>query len=254
MYQSGHSRKFTKVYEFAVNDYLLQPVKPFIEGEPAYEDIPVEFWKYCDWDNPLRIPTAYLDENNLIKDPGFFKQGYFTDYDVRIHAYWNLLSGACGYTYGNNAVWQMFKKGGNMAIPCLFDWRESLDRPGADNIRYLRKIFESRSFSMLIPDQSIVYGNNPKDDNHIRSAVALDGSFLLAYMTKGQPVTITMKKVLGKKVNAWWYNPRNGEASFIGEFENVGFETFTPPTNGIDNDWVLVLDDADRFDTAPGRI
>jgi hypothetical protein len=29
----------------------------------------------------------------------------FDDYDVRQAAYWSLLAGACGHTYGNNNVW-----------------------------------------------------------------------------------------------------------------------------------------------------
>ncbi|MDZ7721270.1 MAG: hypothetical protein U5R06_00215 [candidate division KSB1 bacterium] len=27
-----------------------------------------------------------------------FEKGYFDDPDVRVHAYWNFLAGACGYT------------------------------------------------------------------------------------------------------------------------------------------------------------
>jgi hypothetical protein len=249
MYQSSHGRRYNYVYRFAEHDYNLIPIKPTIDGEPAYEDIPIRFWEFCDWSDPLTVPAEVLDSNKLIKDQSYFSLGYFNAHDVRVHAYWNILTGSAGYTYGNNAVWQMFKKGGKIAIPCLYDWRESIDRPGADNIRYIRKIFELRCFSKIIPDQTIVIGDNPKDDNHIRSSVASDGSFLLAYMAIGQPVTIAIKKISGEIVNAWWYNPRNGEATLIGEFVNEGFQTFTPPSSGIDNDWLLVLDDAQKFTT-----
>lgn len=136
----------------------------------------------------------------------------------------------------------MFRKGGKVIIPCLYDWRESLDRPGANQIRYIRNLFEQRDFSKLVPDQSAIYGKNYKDDNHIRVAVASDASFLIAYMAQGQPATIVMKKIRGPKVRAYWYNPRNGEATLIGEYENQGFQSFTPPSSGIDNDWALVLD------------
>jgi len=247
IYQSGHAVRFNKVYEYAQHDYLLHPAKPFIDGEPAYEDIPVKFWEFCDWTNPLRVPAEVLDSNKLIKAKSHFKLGYFTDYDVRIFAYWNLISGAAGYTYGNNAVWQMFKKGGEIGIPCLYDWRESMDRPGADDMRHLRKLFEARNFSKLIPDQSIIYGNNPKDSTHVRAAVANDGSFLIAYLSVGQPVRVVMSKINGKKVKAIWYNPRDGSTKSAGEFTNQGFEIFTPPTSGIDNDWVLLLEDSAKF-------
>jgi hypothetical protein len=241
-YQSSHARHFNNVYDFATRDYQLNPPKPTIDSEPAYEDIPLRFWEYCDWNDPLRVPAEVLDENNLIKETSHFQKGYFTDYDVRVHAYWNLLSGAAGYTYGNNAVWQMFKKKGAIAIPCLYDWRESLDRPGANDIRHIRKLFEVRDFSKLIPDQSIIHGDNPKDSAHIRAAVANDGSFLMAYLSVGQPVTVVMEKIPGEKLKAWWFDPREGTEIAIGEFANTGFQIFTPPSSGENNDWVLVID------------
>lgn len=243
MYQTAHFHRYQKVYENAMHDYSLSPVKPTIEAEPAYEDIGMEFWTFEEWRNNPEVYKTVFDSDNLVKNREFFKKGFFTDYDVRVHAYWDLLSGACGYTYGNNAVWQMFKKGKKVVIPCLYDWRESLDRPGANQIRHIRKLFEQRDFSKLVPDQSAIYGKNYKDDNHIRAAVASDASFLIAYMAKGQPVTIVMKKIKGPKVSAWWYNPRNGEANPIGEFDHVGFQTFVPPSSGENNDWILVLDD-----------
>ncbi len=250
MYQTAHFHRYQKVYENAMHDYSLLPVKPTVEAEPAYEDIPMEFWTF-DWGNP-EVLKDICDSDNLLKKREFFKKGFFTDYDVRVHAYWDLLSGAAGYTYGNNAIWQMFKKGDDVVIPCLFDWRESLDRPGAMQIRHIKALLLSRDFSKMQPDQSAIYGKNFQDDNHIRSSVAYDGSFMLAYMAKGQPVTITMKKISGKKVNAWWYNPREGKSTAAGEYNNTGFVTFTPPTSGIDNDWVLVLEDATKFEKMPG--
>lgn len=242
MYQTAHFHRFQKVYEHAMHDYTLLPVKPTIEAEPAYEDIGMEFWTFEEWRHNPDVFKEVFDDDNLVRNKEYFKKGFFTDYDIRVHAYWDLLSGACGYTYGNNAVWQMFRKGGKVVIPCLYDWRESLDRPGANQIRYIRKLFEQRDFSKLVPDQSAIHGKNYKDDNHIRVAVASDASFLIAYMAQGQPATIVMKKIRGPKVRAYWYNPRNGEAKLIGEYENQGFQSFTPPSSGIDNDWALVLD------------
>ncbi len=241
-FQSGHGQHYNTVYEFAETDRLKRPVKPTIDGEPAYEDIAVKFWDYCDWSLPKRAPDSVMDDDFLIKDKSYFKEGFFTDYDVRIHAYWNFLSGACGYTYGNNAVWQMFKKGGPIAIPCLYDWKESLQRPGANDIRHIRKLFQARSIGALVPDQSIVYGMNPKNEDYIVSASVMEGQSLLIYLAKGQPVDVVMKKIAGKKSTAKWFDPRTGEVTEIGEVKNDGIQKFTPPSSGKDNDWVLVLD------------
>lgn len=242
MYQTAHFRSYQEVYVHAQYDYNMLPPKPTIEAEPAYEDIPKEFWTF-DWWSDRDVLRDITDSDSLLIKPEFFKKGFFTDHDIRVHAYWDLLSGACGSVYGNNAVWQMFKKGDKVVIPCLNDWRGSLNRPGSDDIRHIRKLFEARDFSKLIPDQSAIYGTNFQDSTHIRAAVSDNGSFLIAYMANGQPVTIVLKKIAGAKAKAFWYDPREGKTLEIGVFENKGFHTFIPPSSGKGNDWVLVIDD-----------
>ncbi len=242
MFQSGHSDKYSNVYRFGEMLLEVKPRKPFVEAEPAYEDIPVEFWKYLNWSNSLPVPEDVLNNDLTISKKEHFEQGFFDDHDVRVFAYWNFLSGACGYTYGNNAVWQMFEKGGPMSIPCLTDWREALDRPGAESMRHVRKLFELRPFHLLEPAQSIVLNNSSVDSLVIRAATATDNSFMLVYACTGQQLHVDMKK-LKNGVVAWWYNPGNGEAIKIGKIKPADKRLFTPPTSGKGNDWMLVLDD-----------
>ena len=62
-----------------------------------------------------------------------------------------------------------------------------------------------------------------------------------------------MGKISGKTVKAWWYNPRNGESTEIGEFDNSGGREFDPPGDaGRGNDWVLVLEDSSGNYGTPG--
>ncbi|MGK7397124.1 MAG: glycoside hydrolase family 140 protein [Candidatus Cyclobacteriaceae bacterium M3_2C_046] len=255
MYQSGHEKHFHQVYEFAEYLLLMKPRKPFVDGEPAYEDISLRFWEFMDFSKPgyQRVPAGVLNDQGIIKDRSHFEQGFFTDYDVRIHAYWNFLAGACGYTYGNNAIWQMFKKGGKIAIPALSDWREAMDRPGAEDMTHVRALFESRPFQKLIPDQAIIYGINPNDKHHVRAAGAIDGSYLLIYLAVGQPVTVQMNKIDDQEAQAWWYNPRNGESTNLGAFRTDDLHEFQPPRLGEGHDWMLVIDAAQAGYKAPGR-
>ena len=86
MYQSSHAARDHDNGLYAEHDYKLKPVKPTMDSEPRYEGIPV----------------------------GFYNRGVsaierFDDYDSRQAAYWSLLAGACGHTYGNNSIWQMYK-------------------------------------------------------------------------------------------------------------------------------------------------
>ena len=242
MYQSGHGQRFNNVYDYAENDLKLSPQKPTVDGEPAYEDIAVKFWEYMDFskNSEKRVTQGVLNKEGLIQDKSHFKEGFFTDYDVRVHAYWDFLSGAAGYTYGNNAIWQMFKKGGNIAIPCLFDWRESMDRPGAFSLQHIRTLLEDK-FYKIVPDLSII--NNPivKGENYIAAACSNDNSFALIYLAKGQPIKVKMHKMAGK-VKASWFNPRNGLTKEIGTFRNKGEREFKPPGSGINNDWLLLLE------------
>lgn len=62
-----------------------------------------------------------------------------------------------------------------------------------------------------------------------------------------------MDKITGSTVKAWWFSPRSGEATAVGEFPNEGQREFTPPDPGEALDWVLVLDDAARGFPVPGR-
>jgi len=240
MYQSGHDERFNNVYEFAAKDRALQPTKPTLEGEPAYEDIPVQFWNYFDYSKIEGGKDAVLDEDGLIKNRSFYKEGFFTDYDVRIHAYWNFLSGACGYTYGNNAIWQMFKKGDNVGIPCLYDWRESMDRPGSFDLIHVRTLLEN-SFFKIVPNQSLIENPVKRGENYIAAAGSTDNSFALIYLAKGQKVNVVMSKLKGDIV-ASWFNPRNGFKKQIGVFGDEGVKEFTPPSSGKGYDWMLVLE------------
>lgn len=245
MYQSGHTRHYSDVYRFAEHDALLFPRKPFLEGEPPYEDIGVSFW------TTRNIPKAEnaddtaspIDHNGVLRDPSVYKDGLFTASDVRVHGYWNFLAGSFGYTYGNNAIWQMWEPGTPYAIPCIMGWREAMDRPGASDLRHMRKLFEARSFHQLIPDQSIVYGPIAGGREHIRAAIAADRSFMLVYLSVGQPVWVETGKI-NHPVNAWWYDTREGTATRALELETGGIMEFTPPTSGRGQDWMLVLDDA----------
>ena len=76
----------------------------------------------------------------------------------------------------------------------------------------------------------------------------------MVYAPVGRPFRVRMNKIQGGKVRAWWFNPRDGTAKEIGEFQNVGEKEFTPPTPGELLDWVLVLDDAAQNYPAPGKI
>ena len=241
-YQSGHRMRFHPVWRFAEELASLRPRKPFLDSEPSYEDLPVRFWDFIDWNAPEPVPPSVLDARQLLARPEFFKLGLFDDYDVRVHAYWNLMAGAAGHSYGHNAVWQMHRPGRRAAIPCLQGWREALDRPGAQQMRHLRTLFERRSWARLRPDPSLVYPEKNDAAVPVRSALADDRTFALVYLATGRAVEVVLGKVNGPRVRLTWYDPSNGGTTPGGEVANEARAVFTPPAVGERQDWVLVLD------------
>ncbi len=221
MIQSGHDFQNNENYKKVTEDYNRKPVKPVIDAEPRYEDHPIKF-------NPVN--------------------GYFDDFDVRQAAYWALFAGACGHTYGHHSIWCMCKAPTDYFI---MTWQAALNRPGACQMQYARALMESRQFTDLIPDQELVAGNY-EGANHIKATRGKDYAFL--YSPNGLKLQVNMGRISGENIKAYWYNPRNGEAKYIGEEANKGVATFTPPTSGRNNDWILVLDDSRVNYAIPGMV
>ena len=225
MMQSGHNERNKANYAMIERDYNLAPVKPTFDGEPLYEDHPVD-WKPAE-------------------------KGWFDEYDVRQAAYWGLFAGGHGHTYGCHPIWQMKTAEREAVGLARHNWREVLDLAGASEMRHLRALVESRPFLARVPDQSLIVGGQGNGEDHVQ-ATRGDG-YVFLYLPTGKPVTVALGKIAGKRVTAWWYDPRTGKATPAGSFDIKGARLFKPPGKpGRGNDWVLVLDDAARGFRAPG--
>lgn len=146
MFQSGHFQTSYKIYERLLEtDRNLNPVKPVLDGEPRYEDIPIDF-----------------DE----------KKGRFIAYDIRKTLYQSILSGACGYTYGCNNIWQMYDAGRSPQCAARFYWYDSLDMEGCCQLHFFYTLWNQFDFrtanplkDILIPvgrydcDEAVAFGN-----------------------------------------------------------------------------------------------
>ena len=225
MYQSSHGAHDHDNGMFAEHDYALQPTKPTLDGEPRYETLMVGFY-YA----------------------GASKFDRFDDYDVRQAAYWSVLSGACGHTYGDNNIWQMWdpnrkREIGKPEIYPNLSWQQSLDHPGAFQMGILRRLFESRPFQKLAPDPALVV-NGPRDGGaKIRSERAHDGSFAFIYSPRGESFTVDKSRLKALHLKEIWFDPRYGSSYELHTFTNEGYQTYTPPTSGRGQDWLLILED-----------
>jgi hypothetical protein len=221
MIQSSHGARDHDNGLFTDHDYKLRPSKPTVDGEPRYECIPVGFYN-ADSVSSLR----------------------FDAYDVRQAAYWSLLAGACGHTYGNNNIWQMWEPGREPRIGANIPWMQALDHPGAFQMGYVRRLFESRPFTKLIPDEDIMVDAPACGGGKVRAATASDGSYSILYSPRGMPFSVDLGRIRSQRVRACWYDPRYGTSHELHTGSNRGYQTFNPPSSGRGNDWLLLLDDA----------
>jgi len=167
---------------------------------------------------------------------------------LRRQEYWSLLSGACGYVFGNGYVW-----------PMIDGWKDNLNTTGVSQLSYCKVLFESRSWHSLVPDQTHILvtagygtfwsGGTPSSgisqNDYVAAASTSDGKLALVYIPTARTITVNLARLSGA-ITARWYDPTTGTFLPIpgSPFPNTGSQTFATPgvhSDGAD-DWVLVLE------------
>ncbi len=216
MFQTGHCRE-NNVWDRMEVVYNRKPIKPVLDGETLYEDIPVCF-----------------DATNL---------ALASAYDVRKHAYFDLFAGAFGHTYGCNDIWQMYAPHRKPLINAHLPWYAALDLPGASQMSHVRTLIESRPMFDRIPDQTLITDALNAND-HIQATRGND--YLFVYSAQGKKFNVNTEKISGKELIGYWYSPRDGKSTEIGKFSKKDKQEFTPPSSGYGQDWILVVDDSSK--------
>ncbi|MFC4776311.1 glycoside hydrolase family 140 protein [Paenibacillus sp. GCM10023252] len=213
MIQSGHGAGVRDNYTKVEADYARTPIKPTLDGEPCYEDHPIGF-------NPAL--------------------GYFDSADVRTAAYYAVFAGAFGHTYGHHSIWSMTTEPKDYFI---VTWKDALDRPAANQMKHLKTLLLSKDFYSRVPSQELIL-DNYTGSNYI-AATRGDG-YALLYCPNGLPAQVNTTLLPEVQLQASWYNPRSGEHSSDWQVERKDSAesgiSFTPPSSGRGDDWVLVLE------------
>lgn len=130
-----------------------------------------------------------------------------------------------------------------------------MDRPGAFHAGYLKELILSRPSLKRLPDQSIIVeGQQGNDGEYITAFRDEDGSYMMIYLPVGKQILVDVSVIKSKNITGWWFNPRTGKSQKINRLEKKDQIQFQPPTTGVRNDWVLILDNADKQYIAPGVI
>ena len=196
------------------------PVKPVLDAEPSYED----------------IPMGLHDK----------KEPHWRASDVRRYAYWSVFAGSCGHTYGHNAIMQMLKPGYPTSYGEAGDvktWYQALNDPGFNQMKSLRQLILTFPYFERIPDQSIIVENGVQYER----LIATRGSdYLLVYNYTSRPMKLDLTKISGQKKRVWWMNAGTGGLRYLGEFDNKVL-TFRMHKQGFGvEDGVLIAVDASK--------
>ncbi|MBB4152237.1 hypothetical protein GGQ80_000113 [Sphingomonas jinjuensis] len=213
--QEGPSARAEDNWRYVAEDWARTPVKPVIDGEPSYENIP-----------------------HGLHEAGAPRWG--AD-DARRYGWWAVMAGAFGHTYGENNVMQMMVPGRwKPSFEADRRWDVALTAPGAEQMRYLRAFFEARPMLERRPDPTLIVDPGARYDRVLASR---GDRYAFAYSYSGRPFTMRLGVLPGGRVMAHWYSPRDGRSVAAGTFANRGTHRFDPPgATAPGNDWALVVD------------
>ncbi|MEM8733384.1 MAG: DUF4038 domain-containing protein [Planctomycetota bacterium] len=224
MWGTYHSTKdWARSFEMTRKDLEVDPNRPTLNSEPCYEE----------------IPRDYRGDN-----------GYFGADEVRRAAWWSVLSGTFGHTYGAHPIWQMWgapeTAKPQVPLPKLsptrMDWDEALALPGAGQMQYLRRFMESLGdFTSLRPRDEFLINRDENSDSSSEGyvACAVGTDFAVAYIP-GLPLREELSKPTrlefqlgvfsGASAQWFWLNPRDGSRTDPITIKNEGVLAVDLPT------------------------
>ncbi|MCO6412680.1 MAG: DUF4038 domain-containing protein [Thiogranum sp.] len=172
-------------------DYQLPDIKPTVVGE-----------------------TDYFDPGN---EDDLYGLGVF-----RSQPYWTILSGAAGYTYGNDHVWWFDKDDAsfperrsafNVKDGKIWSDEEYLNSEGTQELMIWKDYFSSIDWWNLVPDQSVILkgANRFSKFDYKVAARSRSGDRLLVYYPAAASAKIDVSGIAGgSAVRARWLNTRDG--------------------------------------------
>ncbi len=220
MLQSGHGL-IAKNYQLVKTEYDRFHIRPVWDGEPAYE----------------LMPTSWPPTGDSFHDTWM----------VRKRAYWSLLAGSFGHTYGHSCVWCNVSEKEKTSV-LKNSWFEALDSEGSQQMKYLRDFMDSLNTMTCLPSQeSIIQESQSEDMNqHIQACVHPEGRFLCAYLPSGGSCVLRTDRLhlSENQVYIWWWNPRDGKCH-TAQADTVpvteGGIHVCAPSSGPKEDWLLIV-------------
>ena len=208
------------------------PDKPFVEGESMYEYI-------------------------LTLEPNGRRRA--TPAMLRRVAYMAMQCGGCGYTYGCQGMWflqwdESSDEKAAVGFGSNEPWYKGIDYPGAYQMKYFKKFYESIDWYKLEPVSAdlLEVGTNGRAviTLHKEDLEALfmpcvsadkERKTIAAYFSDGNRYPIGIHELTQKKYKAQWFFPQNGTYQVIEEEIMPEGGVWFSPVKPNDEDAVLLL-------------
>jgi hypothetical protein len=211
--------------ETLLQDYDRTPVKPFLDGETRYEHSHRYFWR----EKPYGVRM--------------------TPKRVRQAAYYAMLCGALGHTYGCRDAWSFYVPADRPPGRDIdTHWVDAIQFPAAWQLCHWRALFTDYPWHKLVPDQdgSLVTHGSCEGNQRIQGALSEDGDFALVYIPDDMPVWVDLTQLGGRAVDARWFDPVTGNYTFVQRYHDKGEQGFYWAQNPGDQDHVLALSAVDE--------
>ncbi len=127
--------------------------------------------------------------------------------NVRRTAYFSMLSGATGYTYGTDGIFNW----GAMGAPSA---SSSWTRRSSFHMKYLGNFFRGIVFRSLTNDSGLILTPQPAEE-HKKMVLARGaaGTYLMAYLPDNPEIKINLNGYPSLKMPGHWMNPRTGAST-----------------------------------------
>jgi len=140
------------------------------------------------------------------------------------------------------AVWR-FHGPGVVADPT--SWAAAMERPAGSSMTYLRQLFESKSWTELVPDYTTHAWLTSGGSTTTMGTLASDGSFGIVYANNAASTLVfNMSKLSGPNVLVRWYDPTSGSFFTDGTYPASGSRSFSRSAANAQGtaDWALLFE------------
>ncbi|HOX39744.1 MAG TPA: DUF4038 domain-containing protein [Candidatus Brocadiia bacterium] len=215
MLQTGHGDRTSlrSTVDAVTKSYATEPPMPVVEGEVCYEGI-----------------------------------GEACRQEVQRMMFWTcMLSGAAGFTYGANGIWQVngaeLPYGPSPHGMSWGDtpWEDAYKLPGSRNLGLARSLLERYEWHRFEPHPEWVEPRWNSENYTLPYAGGIPGVARVIFIPAFTGVSKVLNLERGVEYHAFYWNPRNGEAHGIGRIEVDADGSWKPPRPPIFQDWLLVL-------------